>query len=207
MSTSRKCCSKKIETQERIQFASNYSVFFPLFSSFVWSQIVINQAINKSTTENWNESMQSLELLLKLVAHSVTWVHKPNGECDSKVHVLSTYRRHPNSRPETSSGQCWSRKCIPCHSILNGVHIPADSPDTYTCDAQNVDISRINLSRHKTRSHHPLSETWISFSLSCHVRFSVKLIPTRWFLVITLFWMVRIVWVSTRNHATLTETN
>lgn len=118
---------------------------------------------------------------------------------------LVTHRRHPNSRPGTSSGQCWSRKCILCHSTLNCVQIPAISPDTCTCDALNV--SKINLFRHKAWSHHPLSETWMSFSLSCHVRFSVKLIPTRWFFVITLFWMVRIVWVSTRNHATLRETN
>lgn len=50
--------------------------------------------------------------------------------------------------------------------------------------------------------HHPLSFSRMSFSLSCHVFFSVKLMPTRWFLVMTLFWIVRIVCVSTRSHAT-----
>lgn len=51
--------------------------------------------------------------------------------------------------------------------------------------------------------YHPRSLSRMSLSLNCHVLFSVKLIPTRWFLVITLFWIVKIVCVSTRSQATL----
>lgn len=42
----------------------------------------------------------------------------------------------------------------------------------------------------------------MSLIFRCHIFISVSAIPTRWFFVITWFWIVRIVWVSTRSQAT-----
>lgn len=50
--------------------------------------------------------------------------------------------------------------------------------------------------------YHPLSASRTSRICKYHDRWSLCVTPMRWFLVITWLWMVRMVCVSTRSHAT-----
>lgn len=50
--------------------------------------------------------------------------------------------------------------------------------------------------------YHPRSDSRTSRMWRYHVRCSLCVTPIRWFFVITWLWMVRIVCVSTRSHAT-----
>lgn len=50
--------------------------------------------------------------------------------------------------------------------------------------------------------YHPLSASFTSRMCRNHTRWSLCVTAIRWFFVITWLWMVNMVWVSTRNHAT-----
>lgn len=53
--------------------------------------------------------------------------------------------------------------------------------------------------------YHPLSDSFTSRIFNCQIFFSVFVMDIRWFLVIIWLPIVRIVWVSTRSHATYTH--